>query len=102
MESKSGETVLTPAFEQTPSSDTPASEQVVIEQQPMSDETQTHHVEEALIGVSNNMTFMLGGFGLCGIPENAIAELVKRGVKNVTCISPSIISIYRFVSTNIF
>ena len=35
-----------------------------------------NNVEEALIGVSNNMTFMLGGFGLCGIPENAIAELV--------------------------
>ena len=46
-----------------------------------------NNVEEALIGVSNNMTFMLGGFGLCGIPENAIAELVRRGVKNVTCIS---------------
>ena len=30
---------------------------------------------------------MLGGFGLSGIPENAIAELVKRNVKNVTCIS---------------
>ena len=30
---------------------------------------------------------MLGGFGLCGIPENSIAELVKKGVKNLTCIS---------------
>lgn len=38
-------------------------------------------------GVEDNMTFMLGGFGLSGIPENAIAELVKRNVKNVTCIS---------------
>ncbi len=44
-------------------------------------------VEEALEGVADNMTFMLGGFGLCGIPENAIAELVRRGVKGVTCIS---------------
>ncbi len=33
------------------------------------------------------MTFMLGGFGLCGIPENAIAELVRLGVKDLTCIS---------------
>ena len=44
-------------------------------------------VQEALQGVEDNMTFMLGGFGLSGIPENAIAELVKRNVKNVTCIS---------------
>ncbi len=44
-------------------------------------------VSEALQGVSDGMTFMLGGFGLCGIPENAIAELVRLGVKNVTCIS---------------
>ena len=33
------------------------------------------------------MTIMLGGFGLCGIPENSIAELVKKGTKNLTCIS---------------
>jgi 3-oxoacid CoA-transferase subunit A len=33
------------------------------------------------------MTLMLGGFGLCGIPENSIAQLVKLGVKNLTCIS---------------
>ncbi|MBE7647268.1 CoA transferase subunit A [Tenacibaculum finnmarkense] len=44
-------------------------------------------VEEALIGVKDSMTFMLGGFGLCGIPENAIAELVKLNVREVTCIS---------------
>jgi len=44
-------------------------------------------VEDALQGVQDNMTFMLGGFGLSGIPENAIAELVKRNVKGVTCIS---------------
>ena len=44
-------------------------------------------VQEALDGISDNMTFMLGGFGLCGIPENAIAELVRKGVKNITCIS---------------
>jgi len=44
-------------------------------------------VEEALEGVHDDMTFMLGGFGLCGIPENCIAELRKRGIKNLTCIS---------------
>ncbi len=44
-------------------------------------------VKEALQGVKDNMTFMLGGFGLSGIPENSIAELVRLGVKNVTCIS---------------
>ncbi|MFD1615933.1 CoA transferase subunit A [Gelatiniphilus marinus] len=45
------------------------------------------NVKEALRGVKDNMTFMLGGFGLSGIPENAIAELVKLGVKGLTCIS---------------
>ncbi|MDC0176597.1 CoA transferase subunit A [Polaribacter sp.] len=45
------------------------------------------NVEEALQGVQSNMTFMLGGFGLCGIPENTITELVKRDVRDVTCIS---------------
>ncbi len=45
------------------------------------------NVEEALEGVQSNMTFMLGGFGLCGIPENSIAQLVKLGVTNLTCIS---------------
>lgn len=45
------------------------------------------NAEEALAGVKDGMTFMLGGFGLCGIPENAIAELVKRKIKNLTCIS---------------
>ncbi|KAB1066843.1 CoA transferase subunit A [Tamlana haliotis] len=45
------------------------------------------NVQEALAGIDDNMTLMLGGFGLCGIPENAIAELVKRGVSGLTCIS---------------
>lgn len=44
-------------------------------------------VVEALKGVSDNMTFMFGGFGLSGIPENSIAELVKRNIKGLTCIS---------------
>lgn len=45
------------------------------------------NVHEGLTGVQDNMTFMIGGFGLSGIPENAIAELVKLGVKGLTCIS---------------
>ena len=44
-------------------------------------------VQLACQGVKNGMTFMLGGFGLSGIPENAIAELVRLNVKDVTCIS---------------
>ncbi|WP_327019148.1 CoA transferase subunit A [Croceibacter atlanticus] len=44
-------------------------------------------VEAALQGVKDSMTFMLGGFGLSGIPENAIAHLVKLNVKDITCIS---------------
>ncbi|WP_233883292.1 CoA transferase subunit A [Tenacibaculum piscium] len=46
-----------------------------------------NNVQEALMDVKNGMTFMVGGFGLCGIPENAIAELVKLNVSEVTCIS---------------
>lgn len=45
------------------------------------------NVQDALQGVSDNMTFMFGGFGLSGIPENAIAELVRLGVKGLKCIS---------------
>ena len=45
------------------------------------------NVEEALNDIQDGMTLMLGGFGLCGIPENCIAELVKKGTKNLTCIS---------------
>lgn len=45
------------------------------------------NVQDALKGVTNNMTFMFGGFGLSGIPENSIAELVKLGVKGLKCIS---------------
>ncbi|WP_046758555.1 CoA transferase subunit A [Kordia jejudonensis] len=44
-------------------------------------------VHEAVEGIKDGMTLMLGGFGLCGIPENSIAELVRLGVKNLTCIS---------------
>lgn len=48
---------------------------------------QVEHVQAALEGVKSGMTLLLGGFGLCGIPENAIAELVAMNVNNLTCIS---------------
>lgn len=41
----------------------------------------------AISDVSDGMTLLLGGFGLCGIPENCIAALAKNGLKNLTCIS---------------
>ena len=43
-----------------------------------------HH---ALSGIKDGMTLMLGGFGICGIPENCIAELVKMKTNDLTCIS---------------
>ena len=45
------------------------------------------NADEAIQGLEDNMTIILGGFGLCGIPENSIAALVKKGVKGLTCIS---------------
>jgi 3-oxoacid CoA-transferase subunit A len=45
------------------------------------------NAEEAIAGIQDGMTLMVGGFGLCGIPENAIAALVKSGIKGLTCIS---------------
>ena len=45
------------------------------------------NVQAACKGIESNMTLMLGGFGLCGIPENCIAELVTKNVKGLTCIS---------------
>ncbi|WP_298486922.1 CoA transferase subunit A [uncultured Maribacter sp.] len=45
------------------------------------------HIKDALKGISSGMTFMLGGFGLCGIPENAIGALAKMDVNGLTCIS---------------
>lgn len=45
------------------------------------------NVEKALVGLEDNMTIMLGGFGLCGIPENSINHMVKLGVNGLTCIS---------------
>ncbi|MDG1381441.1 MAG: CoA transferase subunit A [Flavobacteriales bacterium] len=44
-------------------------------------------VREACEGMESGMTLMLGGFGLCGIPENCIAELVRLGIRDLTCIS---------------
>lgn len=44
-------------------------------------------VQEAIQGIKNDMTIMFGGFGLCGIPENTIAELVKTETSGLTCIS---------------
>jgi 3-oxoacid CoA-transferase subunit A len=41
----------------------------------------------AIYDIKDGATLMLGGFGLCGIPENCIAALVKKGAKNLTCIS---------------
>ena len=46
-----------------------------------------NNVEKAIEGVADNMTFMLGGFGLCGIPENSICALSESGIKGLTCIS---------------
>ena len=46
-----------------------------------------NNVQEALHGIENGMTIMLGGFGLSGIPENSIAELVQMNVNDLTCIS---------------
>jgi 3-oxoacid CoA-transferase subunit A len=43
--------------------------------------------EEAIHDIVDGSVLMLGGFGLCGIPENSISALVKKGVKDLTCIS---------------
>ncbi|MCB9363887.1 MAG: CoA transferase subunit A [Flavobacteriales bacterium] len=45
------------------------------------------NAKEATKDIKDNMTLMLGGFGLCGIPENCITELVNMNVKGLTCIS---------------
>ncbi|WP_017940203.1 CoA transferase subunit A [Zestomonas thermotolerans] len=43
--------------------------------------------EEALAGLTDGMTVLAGGFGLCGIPENLIAEIRRRGVRDLTVVS---------------
>ncbi len=45
------------------------------------------NADAAIADIQDNATIMLGGFGLCGIPENSIAALVRKGVKHLTCIS---------------
>ena len=45
------------------------------------------NADEAINDIQDNMTLLLGGFGLCGIPENCISALVKKGVKGLTCVS---------------
>ena len=45
------------------------------------------NAQEALVDVQDNQTIMVGGFGLSGIPENSIAELVRKNVTGLTCIS---------------
>lgn len=45
------------------------------------------NADEAIADIADNQVLMLGGFGLCGIPENSIAALVKKDVKGLTCIS---------------
>lgn len=45
------------------------------------------NVKEAIIGAESGMTFMIGGFGLCGIPENCIKQIAKKKINNLTCIS---------------
>jgi 3-oxoacid CoA-transferase subunit A len=48
---------------------------------------QFKNAEDAIADIEDGQVLMLGGFGLCGIPENSITALVKKGVKNLTCIS---------------
>ena len=46
-----------------------------------------NNAAEAIADIADGAVLMLGGFGLCGIPENCIAALVKKGTNNLTCIS---------------
>ena len=46
-----------------------------------------NNADEAIKDIRDNSTLMLGGFGLCGIPENCIAALLRKGIKGLTCIS---------------
>ncbi len=46
-----------------------------------------HSYEEAMAGLTDNMTVIAGGFGLCGIPENLIAEIKRKGIKGLTLVS---------------
>jgi 3-oxoacid CoA-transferase subunit A len=46
-----------------------------------------HSYEEAMSGLTDNMTIIAGGFGLCGIPENLISEIKRKGTKGLTLVS---------------
>jgi 3-oxoacid CoA-transferase subunit A len=48
---------------------------------------QVSGADEAVRDIPDNATLMLGGFGLCGIPENSIAAILRKGIKGLTCIS---------------
>ena len=48
------------------------------------------NADEAVRDIHDGATIMVGGFGLCGIPENLIAALVHKGVKNLTTISNNV------------
>ena len=48
---------------------------------------QVSDADEAIRDIKDGNTLMLGGFGLCGIPENCIAALVRKGTSQLTCIS---------------
>jgi len=48
---------------------------------------QVHTAADAIKDINDGSVLMLGGFGLCGIPENCIAALVKKGTRSLTCIS---------------
>ena len=45
------------------------------------------NADEAIKDITDGSTLMLGGFGLCGIPENCISAIVKKGISGLTCIS---------------
>ena len=46
-----------------------------------------HSYEEAMAGLTDNMTIIAGGFGLCGIPENLISEIKHKGTRGLTLVS---------------
>ena len=47
-------------------------------------------VTQAIEGIQSGMTLMLGGFGLCGIPENLIKALAESNTRDFTCISANV------------
>lgn len=45
------------------------------------------NADDAIFDIPNGAVLMLGGFGLCGIPENCIQAIIKKGIRELTCIS---------------